>query len=228
MTATATLNGHSGTTVGPVDAVERLLWAVPAKLESLALRQYRAHVPEMATPAKAAVVARLTAGLGGEAGADDALAGSELAAPVAAVLEAAAGTSAAATLMRQGVVLERLGQAIYAVLRDNPAAGEATRKLAADAHAACEEAVASAAAALEKSGGGGDKLFDLFAAHTHGLFSSLDSLGDPVDRAFGDRFGLRFADLLGDFTSELTMGCVDLGMSRRKIVCHLTAAMMGQ
>jgi hypothetical protein len=33
---------------------------------------------------------------------------------------------------------------------------------------------------------------------------------------------------LGDFTAELLPACVDLGISRRKLVCHLAGVFMGQ
>ena len=53
-------------------------------------------------------------------------------------------------------------------------------------------------------------------------------LSSAVDELFGKRFGLTFAELLGDFTAELLPACVELGMNRRKLVCHLAGVFMGQ
>ena len=45
---------------------------------------------------------------------------------------------------------------------------------------------------------------------------------------FGERFGLTFSELLGEFTSELLPACVDLGMNRRMLICRLAGVFMGQ
>ena len=66
-----------------------------------------------------------------------------------------------------------------------------------------------------------------FAAVSYDVLSALDGLTDPVDRVFGERFGLRFADVMGEFTADLIGACTTLGMQRRKVVAHLAGAAMG-
>jgi uncharacterized protein YfiM (DUF2279 family) len=59
------------------------------------------------------------------------------------------------------------------------------------------------------------------------VLGALDGLADPVDRVFGERFGLRFADVMGEFTADLISTCTALGMQRRKVVAQLAGAAMG-
>lgn len=207
----------------PDDADERLLWALMSRFERLALERYAALVPELATGEKRAFVARLDA-IATDAGALEA---SPLAAPVDALLAHAQSADEVAVLLVQGLVLERLGQAIYRIAEQSTRASEATRSLAATGLAASHGVTTAAAQRIAQQIGSGDPLYAVFIDRTHDVVAVLDALADPVDRVFGERFGLRFADLMGEFVADLTTACTALGMQRRKVVAHLAAACMG-
>jgi hypothetical protein len=201
---------------------ERLLWTVLRRLEALALERYERFLPELATPAKRAVVARLQ----DEVPTDAALAGHELEAPVRALCAAAAADSALGTLCVQGLTLERLGQAIYARLADGPGAGPLSRQLADLGGAAAGLAIERAVAELQRRAASED-LLAAYCAATRPVLACFDAVGDAGDRALGAHFGLRFIDVLADVATELIDDGARLGMDRRKLVCHLTAAFMG-
>jgi hypothetical protein len=59
------------------------------------------------------------------------------------------------------------------------------------------------------------------------LLRSLDDLGEGIDATFLDRFGVSFADLMGDVAAELIAVCIALDVDRRKFVAFLTSALMG-
>lgn len=209
----------------PEDADERLLWALMARFERLALERYAALVPELATSDKRTFVARLDAIVReSDAGA---LAASPLAAPVDALTARAQSADEVAVLLVQGLVLERLGQAIYRIAEQSTRASEATRSLAATGLAASHGVTAAAAQRIAQQIGSGDALYAVFVDRTHDAVAALDALADPVDRVFGERFGLRFADVMGEFVADLTTACTALGMQRRKVVAHLAGACMG-
>jgi len=209
----------------PEDADERLLWALMARFERLALDRYTALVPELATADKRAFVARLDA-IASE-GDTGALAASPLAAPVDALTTRAHSADEVAVLLVQGLVLERLGQAIYRIAEQSARTSEATRSLATVGLAASQGVTSAAAQRITQRIGSGDALYAVFIDRTHDAVAALDALADPVDRVFGERFGLRFADVMGEFVADLTTACTALGMQRRKVVAHLAGACMG-
>ncbi len=209
----------------PDDADERLLWALMARFERLALDRYAALVPDLATADKRAFVARLDAIASPSDG--GALAASPLAGPVDALLARARSADEVAVLLVQGLVLERLGQAIYRIAEQSTRASEATRSLASTGLAASHGVTAAAAQRIAQQIGSGDALYVVFVDRTHDAVAALDALADPVDRVFGERFGLRFADVMGEFVADLTTACTALGMQRRKVVAHLAGACMG-
>jgi hypothetical protein len=126
------------------------------------------------------------------------------------------------------LLLERLGQIIYKVLGSHQAVSSSTRSLAASGWSACSTVIGLASQRLRTIVGEGDVLFDVFSTVSESVLRRLDSLGTCVDELFGKRFGLTFAEVLGDFTAELLPACVELGMNRRKLICHLAGAFMGQ
>jgi hypothetical protein len=202
---------------------ELLIWRILGKLESLALRRYETAVPQLATPEKRELVNRLLE----QAPDDAALDASPLGDPVRELLSAADGRDETGTLIVQGFILERLGQVIYKILSAHHAASEATRELAVAGTAACSHAIGQATHLLREQFGSGERLHDLFFSTADGVLRRLDGLGDGVDRLFGQRFGLTFSELLGEFTADLLPACMDLGMSRRKLVCRLAGVFMG-
>jgi hypothetical protein len=201
---------------------ERLLWTVLRRLEALALERYERFVPALATDAKRIVVGRLR----DEVPTDEALEGHELDGPVQDLCSAASADSALATLCVQGLTLERLGQAIYARLATSPGASPLSRHLADLGGEAAGESIALAISELQRR----STTEDLLAAYctaTRPVLACFDAVGVAGDRALGDHFGLRFIDVTTDVATELIDTCVHLGMDRRKLVCHLTAAFMG-
>lgn len=206
------------------DADERLFWALMRRFEALALDRYLTHVPDLATAEKRAFVGTMD----GLAAAAPALAASPLAEPTEALLGTAASPDAGTTLIVQGLILERLGQAIYGIVAETErTVGDVSRAHATAGRGASESVTALVPPRLVAGAGDPGALWTAFAAASHDLFAALDGLADPVDRVFGARFGLRFADVMGEFTADLIGACTALGMPRRKVVAHLAGAAMG-
>jgi hypothetical protein len=206
-----------------VDGAERLLWALMQKFERLALERYTVHTPALATVEKQRFVARLNALETDEAP----LAASVLAAPVEELLGRARSTDAVSALIVQGLVLEHLGQAIYRVAQDSERASPASRALAAAGHAASVSVTTEASTEIAERVGTHEQLYAVFADVSQEVMAALDALAEPVDEVFGERFGLRFADVMGEFAAGLITACTALGMQRRKVVAHLAGACMG-
>lgn len=209
-----------------LDADELLLWALMARFEHLALDRYAALSPALAAAgdgAKRAWVARLDALPTDPA----ALAASPLAPPVDVLLARAQSADETAVLLVQGLVLEHLGQSIYRIAQGTERASAATRALAAEGLAASRQVTAAAGRRTADVVGSGEDLYRTFTDRTHDVLGALDALADPVDAVFGERFGLRFADVMGEFVADLIAAGTALGMQRRKIVAHLAGACMG-
>jgi hypothetical protein len=207
-----------------LDRDEQLMWGVLERLETLALSKYRKDVPELAIPEKQVVVRTLQGNVP-DAGPVDA---SPIGAPIRELLEAAATPGEADTLIIQGLLLERLGQIIYKILGNHQTVSAATKSLASSGWQACTKVIGLATQKVRTVVGEGDALFDVFSSVSEAVLRKLDTLGTSVDEQFGKRFGLTFAEVLGDFTAELLPACVELGMNRRKLICHLAGAFMGQ
>src|SRR5262249_45024312 len=111
--------------------------------------------------------------------------------------------------------------------KDTERASPESRALAADGHAASVAVVSRAAATIAERIGTGDHLYPVFVDLSDDVLAGLDALADPVDEVFGERFGLRFADVLGEVPAGLITACTALGMPRRKVVAHLASACMG-
>lgn len=201
---------------------ERLLWTVLRRLEALALERYERFVPALATPAKRTVVARLLS----EVPTDAALTGQEVDGPVRDLCAAASTDSALATLCVQGLTLERLGQVIYARLATSPGAGPLSRDLGDAGSEVARGSIELALSELRRRASTED-LLEAYCTATRPVLACFDAVGAAGDRALGDHFGLAFVDVLADVATELIDNCVRLGMDRRKLVCHLTAAFMG-
>ena len=84
-----------------------------------------------------------------------------------------------------------------------------------------------ASAQIAERVGTHERLYPVFAEVSQNVLAALDALAEPVDEIFGDRFGLRFADVMGEFAAGLVSACTALGMQRRKVVGHLAGACMG-
>ena len=75
--------------------------------------------------------------------------------------------------------------------------------------------------------GDGDVLLQAIMTEAGPLLRSIDDLGEGIDASFLDRYGVSFADLMGDAAAELIAMCADLNIDRRKFVSFLTSALMG-
>lgn len=205
-----------------VAALERVLWSMMQGFETLALAQYAAHAPALATDEKRALVAQLAAA----APSDAALRATPLSAPVADLLVVAEGADVAATLLVQGLLLEQLGRVIYERAHEVEGVSAQGRAIAASGKAAAEQALDAVPGLVERDVGRGDKLFDAFVKATAPVLSRLDALGEAVDAVFAEPFDIRFADLMGDVTAEVLPVCTALGVERRKLIIHFTGALM--
>ncbi len=216
---------QAGDTTAPddIEGTEPLFWALMLKFEGLALERYSAHTPRLATDEKRSFVASLHALETDEAS----LAASVLAPPVEELVARARSTNAVSALIVQGLVLEHLGQAIYRVAAETERASPASRALAAAGCAASRSVTTEASAEIAAHVGTADRLYAVFADTSEHVLAALDALAEPVDEVFGERFGLRFADVMGEFAAGLVTACTALGMQRRKVVAHLAGACMG-
>ncbi len=205
-----------------VSRLERVLWSMMRSFERLALAQYEAHAPMLATADKRAFVAALEAA----APNDEELAGTPLAAPIKALLVAATGKDEASTLIVQGLVLEQLGRVIYERAHEAKGVSKESLALAARGKVAAAAISEHAASLVEARIGRGEPLFLAFVKATDPVFSRIDPLGEAVDTVFAEPFDIRFADIMGDVTAEVLPTMTGLGVERRKLIVHLTAALM--
>jgi hypothetical protein len=206
-----------------LDRSEALLWTVLARFELLAVAQYTASAPALLTPEKEAVAALLRARVND----DEFLTGSSLAAPIAALVEGVRSTREEHVLIAQGLFLESIGAAIYRSFGENAATSEPTRTLCERGFAASARARAIVPGLLRSRLGEGDVLLQAIMTAAGPLLRSLDDLGEGIDASFLDRYGVSFADLMGDAAAELIATCIELGVDRRKFVAFLTSALMG-
>ena len=209
---------------GTWDADEVLLWTIMRMFEVQASAQYHAYTPELARP-KAEVGAALLS----IAGEDLLLEQSILGPPMKELLGSAGeARDEVAVLVVQGLVLERVRQIVYDTLTRLEYLSERSRSIARGLAQVSAEVIgrttplfASACATSTQ------KPFSLFAEASDDVLHKLDAVGEGVDEIFGERFGLRFPDIIGDFVAGLVPVCVKFGMARRNVMAHLAGALMG-
>jgi class 3 adenylate cyclase len=209
--------------ISDLDRTEALLWTILSRFESLAVAQYAVTVPTLLTPEKDAVIALLRTRVHG----DDELNGTQLEAPIAALMHSVTSSSEARVLIGQGLFLELIGEAIYATFGANEATSEPTRALCQRGSAASRRARELVPGLLRARIGQGDVLLQAIMNESAPLLRSLDDLGEGIDATFLERFGVSFADLMGDVAAELIAICLELDVDRRKFVSFLTSALMG-
>jgi hypothetical protein len=206
-----------------LDPEEQLLWALLHRFETDTLQRYHAHVPALVTPAKEDLLAQLLP----RAASDQALEASPLATSTRAVLKNASSGDHDSTVFVQGLVLELLGRTIYAATAEVSRLSLESRSLAERGRDACAAVSEAAVRRCREHIGTGENAFIAFAGKTHEVVGALDALGEPVELTFGERYGIRFAELMGDFTADLVASCLALEMPRRKVIGHLAGASMG-
>lgn len=206
-----------------LDRTELLLWTILAKFESLALLQYSLYVIDLDTPEKQQLVDMLLSTIPS----DEALETTTLSLPVENLLADATSTDKFHILIVQGLILELLGQTIYRSFADNDLASQTTRGLCVLGLKASSDNTAKLPKLFAEKVGSGDELFQAFITVSRPVISHLDELGQGLEEQFSKRFGISYADLMGDFMAELIPVCVELGMDRRRLVAYLTGALMG-
>jgi len=209
--------------IADLDRSEALLWTILSRFESLAFTQYAATAPALLTDEKRGVVALLRTRVHG----DDELIGTQLEAPIAALMRSVTSDQLPRVLIGQGLFLELIGEAIYQTFGLNAATSEATRELCAAGAAASARARELIPGLLRSEIGEADVLLQAIMNEAGPLLRSLDDLGEGIDASFLDRFGVSFADLMGDVAAELIATCIELDVDRRKFVAFLTSALMG-
>jgi hypothetical protein len=193
------------------------------RFEIQALRDYEAHLPSFATEEKRRWSDRLCA----FAQDDVAVTESLLHAPLEQLQDATrAAETAAAVLVVQGMVLERMRRVIYEMVSQRPNVSEATRALAKQGAAASASLVSAAEEQLAERADR-EPLQPLFVDASSDVLRQLDAVGESVDAIFGEPFGLGFAEIVGEFVADLIPASVRLGMDRRKILSHLAGSLMG-
>jgi len=203
--------------------LEDLFWEILRAFEDLALVQYEAHVPALATPAKRALGRHLAERAPGTSHLDSSI----LASPVRDLLAEARKADETSTLIVQGLILENLAQAIYGAVDENPGVSEGTRQLAAEAGTASATVTEQVPPILSAKFPDGDALFNVFTEQSHDLLTHFDEVGEGVDDLFGEPFSIHFKDIAGAFVAQIIPICTDLGMVRRKVVSHLAGSFMG-
>ncbi len=206
-----------------LDRTELLLWTILAKFESLALLQYSLYVIDLDTPEKQQLVDMLLSTIPS----DEALETTTLSLPVENLLADATSTDKFHILIVQGLILELLGQTIYRSFADNDLASQTTRGMCVLGLKASSDNTAKLPKLFAEKVGSGDELFQAFITVSRPVISHLDELGQGLEEQFSKRFGISYADLMGDFMAELIPVCVELGMDRRRLVAYLTGALMG-
>lgn len=200
------------------------LWALLLEVETDTLARYGHFAPELGSAAKSEAVAAMRAypELG-------ALSETGLELPVRQLLDAAAGDGSRADVaLLQGLVLERLGATIYESLRNSATVSTTSAELAGRAQEASSATCDRAVVVLREVYPDPQVRFDAFAHRSRALFGRLDALGEALDDRFSEPLGLQFADVMGDFVADLLPCCVDdLGFQRRRVMVHLTGALMG-
>ena len=210
------------TTIG-LDKSELLLWTILRNFETLALRQYELYVPVLATAEKKTLVELLVS----QAPSNNALDGTNLSSSVKDLVISASGVDEVATLIIQGLLLEPLGQTIYQTFGQQNTISSFTQNLCSIGLVANKDNRKKTIKLIVNTIGEGDKLFQIFMTVTRPVLKHLDTLGEGLDEHFHERFQISFADLIGDFVSELIPICAELGIDRRKLIAYLTGALMG-
>jgi hypothetical protein len=222
--AVSTVPLAAGIETGALNADELLLWTVMRTFEIQAFAQYQAYAPRFA-PSKSGVGPALLQ----IAGDDGPLEESILAPTMKALIESSGeARGEGAILVVQGLVLERVRQVVYMTLAGLDDVPERSRSIARMLEPASAAIVALAPALFESAcAASGQQPFTFFVEASDDVLHKLDAVGEGVDEVFAECFGLRFADIVGDFVADLVPACVQLGMERRKVMSHLAGALMG-
>ncbi|HVJ22264.1 MAG TPA: hypothetical protein VM686_42955 [Polyangiaceae bacterium] len=206
------------------DGVEILLWSTLRLFEEQALRHYRHWAVHFADDAKRSHVAMVQSA----APSWEAFEQSTLQRPMRELLDASESIADERQLLIvQGLVYERVRDVIYRTIESSQGASLPTRQIAGAGRAVSAEIARRSLELLRAGLDASGPLFGPFVEHSDEVLHKLDAVGECVDEMFGERFGLRFSDVVGEFVADLVPACVELGMDRRKVMGHLAGALMG-
>lgn len=197
---------------------EALLWAILRRFETHALARYEAVAPELVNDDKRALVAALNA----RAGAIDSAA---LDKETSALIDALSSGNRNDTLINQGLLLELVGKAIYANV-GSADISEETRDLCALGGRAADAAIAAATRELQAEFPSGEAFFASMIKTSPELLKRLTPFAETLDHEVGSAFGMSFADLIGEFVSDVDDLTGSLGVDRKKLIAFLTNVMM--
>jgi len=203
--------------------LEAELFETIAGFERVAASLYGRLAPELLTPAKQA----LLAGFAARADVPCLDGYPELLAARDGLVAVANGPAIRDVLLVQGLILEPLASIVYRTLSEQSGVSDAGRTLAALGTASAVSVERSLRLLIENHVGRGDQLFRAFVTVTRPVLGRLDTFGEAVDEVFGEAFGLRFADVVGELGGELLPVMTGLGVERRKLVVHLAQSLMG-
>lgn len=206
------------TTVKAPAKAETLLWAILRRFEAHALARYEDVAPELASEEKRALVATLNS-RGAEIDSDP------LDRKSSALIDMLSTGARSETLINQAVLLELVGKAIYASAAE-AAVTEETRALCALGGRAADAVIATATRELRDELATGEAFFAAFIKTSPELLKKLMPFAETLDHEIGPAFGLSFADLIGEFVSEVDNVTSALGVDRKKLIAFLTNVMM--
>ncbi|MDX1385991.1 MAG: hypothetical protein R3257_00270 [bacterium] len=207
----------------PWSEEEALLWSVFKNFETLAVQQYRQFIPEFLTSEKKNFVTKLLNCINGTIRLEN----SPLAKPVKHLTQSAKGQNEITTLVAQGMLLEPLGFFLYGALATNPNVSQLSRELAGEGKNICQQITQLAPEKLSTHFPDGEALFEHFINASEEVLSGIDILGEALDEIYSQKYQIHYSDIIAEFGAELIQTCVDMGMERRKLMCHLTACLMG-
>ena len=129
-------------------------------------------------------------------------------------------------LLLQGIVFERLGQALYDSFLQAYDLSDGMR-------AFCEQGMQCSVAAnqqvlcLLQNRLPADEAYGTFLKVAQPFLNDFDTMGETLAEVFGSSFGISYSVVASRLVSDLVPDCVELGMERRKVFSALTEALMG-
>jgi hypothetical protein len=222
MIETESATRNIGEEIIDVTTAEQILLAILHRFESQALARYEAVLPALADEPKKALVRLLAKSAEG----NSALQSTTIEASLDAVLKMAVRDDLNETLLTQGLVLEPLALVIYEAFGGHAALSPATTDLFSAGKLASAAAVEQCKKMIETNIGSGDVAWKAFTSSNTEFMKKVIAFGSSMDVYLSGPLEITFADLMGDYVSELLPHFTDLGIDRRKAMAFLTQILM--
>lgn len=205
-----------------MSSVTRQFWKLVWTVESCTAECYRRDARSLLVSSKCRFLEELERAAEGETSLNP-----DLEFAVRGLLATADHSGKLEILLLRGLGLELLGKNLYSAAAQGGVFDETSRSLALRGMQACQEVADRASRELADQGNG-DALFDVFAACSDDFFGCLSDAIDPTDQEIRSLLSQPFPKVVGDFVADLTTEvCSGLGMPRREVFGHLSAASMG-